>query len=248
MKSITSLQNDEIKEIVKLHDNRGRQKAQWFIAEGFRTINTLKTAKTELVQLYVTESMLAQAQKIASDNYITLVSDQVLKKISPSVSPSGLLAIFKIPQAASAHLLSHGIVLAQISDPGNMGTLIRTCAAMNVKTVVIVEGADSYSPKVIQASAGTIAHVHIFQWTWHELLEHKGKLKLYALVVQGGKKLETADSKHALLVVGNEAQGLPEQWVADCDNTLTIAMPGHTESLNAAVAGSIALYEIFKQS
>lgn len=247
MKTIISLQNDEIKDIVRLHDNRERAKTQQFIAEGLRTINTLLKNKTELIQLYATEQTVEHAQELASDNLITVVSDQVLKKMSPSVNPSGLLAVFQVPQTPSAHLLTSGIVLGQISDPGNMGTLLRTCAAMNIKSVVIIEGVDPYNPKVIQASAGTIAQVNIFQWSWHELLENKGKLKLHALVVQGGKKLETVDSKYALLLVGNEAHGLPQQWIADCDEAITIAMPGNTESLNAAVAGSIAAYEVFKK-
>jgi TrmH family RNA methyltransferase len=248
MKTIISLQNDEIKSVVKLHDNRGRQHAQQFLAEGSRTISTLLNNKTELIQLYTTETVIIEAQKLAPDNLITLISDQVLKKISPSVNPSGLVGIFKIPSSPAAPALSSGLVLAHMSDPGNVGTLIRTCAAMNIKSVVLIEGVDPYNPKVIQASAGTIAHVNIFQWSWHELLEHKGKLKLHGLIVSGGKKITTVDAKHALLVVGNEAHGLPEQWIADCDDTITIQMPGNTESLNAAVAGSIAAYEVFKIS
>ncbi len=246
MKTITSVQNDEIKRLVKLHDNSERAQAQQFIAQGLRTISTLINNKAELIQLYALEETIHEAQDLAAENLITLVSDQVLKKISPSVNPSGLIAVFKIPQTPAAHLLTPGLVLAQISDPGNMGTLIRTCAAMNIKSVVLIEGVDPYNPKVVQASAGTIAHVNIFSWSWHELLEHKGKLKLHALIVDGGKKLATIDPKHALLIVGSEAHGLPQQWIEDCNDTITIAMPGNTESLNAAVAGSIALYEVFK--
>lgn len=113
---------------------------------------------------------------------------------------------------------------------------------MGYKNVIIVQGCDPWSPKVIQASAGTIALVSIIQCSWEELIAKKGSTKLCALVVKDGYKPEDLDLKKSLLVVGNEAQGLPEAWIGQCEQKMTIPMPGNTESLNAAVAGSIALY------
>jgi TrmH family RNA methyltransferase len=247
MKTITSRQNAEIKKILELHTSKGRKHDKKFIAEGLRVIQTFLEHKYSLYTFYVTSDQLAQALALASQDTITVVSNEVMQKISTATTPSGLLAVFAIPDQPAWKQLSAGVVLAQISDPGNMGTLMRTTAAMGFKTVVVIEGTDPWSPKVIQASAGTLASLNIFQCSWSELISQKKDLSLCALVVSGGKTPEQILNKQSLLVVGNEAQGLPREWISQCDERLTIPMPGNTESLNAAIAGSIALYLMIKK-
>lgn len=242
MKTISSRSNDLVKLVASLQQKKQRNALKQFIAEGVRTCSALIESGHTPLHLFVTESYLPSAQKLVADLHIVLVPDHVMEKLSGATTPSGMVGQFANPQAPSADLLSSGLVLAQISDPGNMGTLIRTAAALNQKSVVVVGGTDPYSPKVVQASAGTIGMVQIFQWEWHELLEYKGRQQLIALLVSGGKKPSDVMSDYALLVVGSEAHGIPEQWIVDCDATLTLPMPGDAESLNAAVAGSIALY------
>jgi TrmH family RNA methyltransferase len=242
MKTITSTQNIEIKSIAALQKKQERSARGMFVAEGIRTCSALIDSPIRLVQLYATENLLADAQSLAKNEQITLISEEVLKKISGTQTPSGLVGVFKIPKHPKADQLTSGIVLAQIADPGNMGTLIRSAAALNARSVVVVEGADVWSPKVVQATAGTIGQVDIFQWDWPELLENKQNVQLCALVVHGGRPPHKVDMSETLLVIGNEAHGLPNDWVAACEHTMTLAMPGKTESLNAAVAGSIALY------
>ncbi len=241
-KTITSTQNPEIKSIAKLSTKKGRQETRQFIAEGVRVIATLVGAEHKPVAVYATLNMLAHAEKVAPKNNITIASEPVIKKISQVKSPSGILAIFKLPEIPKLEDLSAGLVLAQIADPGNMGTLIRTSAALGYRCVVIIEGCDPYSPKVIQASAGTIGQMNVFQPTWDKLLENRKKLCLTALVVKNGQTPAELDLKNTLLVVGSEAHGLPQEWIDACDQKLSLPMPGGTESLNAAVAGSIALY------
>ena len=240
MKTILSRQNPLIKEAAALKLAKERKKQQRFIAEGFRTIKTLAERLTPLT-LFATQEHLAQAQTIIDEQHLILVSESVMEKLSTSSSAPGMVGVFAIAAPTTAPLTA-GLVLANVSNPGNMGTLIRTAAAMNTKTVVIVDGADPWSPKVIQASAGTIALVQLHQLSWSELVQKKGTLSLCALVVSGGKAPKELSFKDTLLVVGNEAHGLPDAWLADCDERCTIAMPGKTESLNAAVAGAIALY------
>ena len=242
MKSITSRTNPAIKHIASLHSKKYRTKHTQFIAEGLRACSALIAHKHQPIGLYATQNNLARAQSIIADEYITLVDEHVMEKISTATTPSGIVGLFTIPQAPKPDQLTQGLVLTQIADPGNMGTLIRTAAALNVASVVIVEGADPWSPKVVQASAGTIGMVTIFQWSWDQLLQYKADKKLCALVVSGGKDPKQIDFKDTLLVVGSEAHGIPDTWIAACDTKLTLAMPGKAESLNAAVAGSIALY------
>lgn len=242
MKEMNSLTSEHVKSLVRLAtDARERKQQQQFIAEGMRTCQTLIKSGLTLNQLYVTDFMLEKAEQLAPLDKVTIVSDAVLNKISPSSTPSGLLALFAMPQVSNDEPLASGLVLCQISDPGNMGTLIRTCAAMGKKTVVIIEGVDPFNPKVIQATAGTIGFVNIVQCTWQELMKRKKTLKLAGLVVNAGKPMHTL-SADSLIVVGNEAHGLPTEYQKSCDELITLEMPGGTESLNAAIAGSIAMY------
>ncbi len=242
MKIITALTNPLIKKIVNLHTKEGRKAHNLCIVEGERAVKTFLTSPLKLETLCVTEEAYSSiAHHLALSNKIIIVSPAVMKKISTATTPSGIVGIFQIPRNPSKPL-AQGIVLAQIHDPGNMGTLIRTAVALHFSTIVIVEGVDHRSPKDIQSSAGNIAHTSVYQLTWHELLQQKNACTLIALTVSNGQSLESLDTHNSLLVVGNEANGLPDAWQAQCDAKATLPMPGNTESLNAAVAGSIALY------
>lgn len=245
MKTITSRTNEEIKEVCLLHAPKGRKEKNQFIAEGERICSTLVKKGMKIVQLYVTDEHTAWAQKLVNEKVITIVHETVMQKISTASTPSGILGVFEIPAQPHFSELKPGLVLAQIADPGNMGTLIRTAAALNIPNVIVIEGTDVWSPKVIQACAGTIAQVKIFDTTWESLIKWKKDLRIGALVVKGGKKPSELDCKNMLLVVGNEAHGIQKEWLRDADDFVTIPMPGNIESLNAAVAGSIALYLAF---
>lgn len=243
---IQSTNNPLIKKLALLKQSKHQKRAHLFIAEGVRTITTLAKSGLELVYLLSTHDQEELAYSLAQpQTIIVMTTDAVIAKLSSVTNSMGLVAIFKQPTFATDFFTAPGLVLAQIADPGNMGTLIRSAAAFNVKTVVVVEGVDPWSPKVIQSSAGTIGMVRVFELSWQTLTQlcHAKNIVLNALVVDGNNiKNEWCSSQ--LLVVGNEAHGLPVQWQKDCALKTTIAMPGNTESLNAAVAGSIALYEM----
>ncbi len=228
------------KEICALHKPKGREEAQQFIAEGLRTVTTLITSGYMPYAVYVTEAY--DISSLPASVTPTYVSQQTMDRITASTTASGILAVFPIPANPPATELTSGLVLAQIADPGNMGTLIRSCAAFGYSSVVVVEGCDPFSPKVVQATAGTLAQVKIFQWTWQELLKNKSDFNLCALQAHKGKKPESLDLSSPLLVVGNEANGIPAEWVKTCDSLLSLPTSGEVESLNAAIAGSIALY------
>ncbi len=244
---ITSATNPLIKSVVKLHTTRGRKAANRCIIEGTRALSTASKHLT-LDVLFCTDTRFDYALTLTKEANIVLIPDSLMKKISAATTPSGLLGVFHIPPQPPDDLLAPGLVLAQISDPGNMGTLIRTAAACNLSSIVIVEGCDPWSPKVLQSSAGTSAHIQLFQWSWDKLISTKKDLLLYALVVNDGEPPHTIDAQKALLVVGNEAHGIPSEWLQQCDSLVSLPMPGTAESLNAAVAGSIATYLTFAES
>jgi TrmH family RNA methyltransferase len=245
MKTITSRQNPEIKLIDSLKKAKERKEQNRFIAEGTRTVQTLLT-RYKAIQLYITQKVFDSNHFDISRELITLVSDEVIQKISTSKTPSGIVCVFEIPKTNHKPLTS-GLVLANITNPGNMGTLIRTAAAMNAKTIVVIDGTDVWSPKVVQSTAGTLAFVDIFTLSWHELLQQKNDLQLCALIVKDGKPPEKLDLHNSLIVVGNEADGIPSEWINMCEQKCSLAMPGNTESLNAAIAGSIVLYLAFNK-
>ncbi|MGE0009261.1 MAG: TrmH family RNA methyltransferase [Candidatus Babeliales bacterium] len=242
---LTSTANPLIKQITALHSAKGRQKQRRCIAEGMRTLETMIRAGWRADHIYATSTLYHDAIDKFQNIPITAVSDTVMNKISAATTPSGILGVFPLPGIPDPKKLSAGIVLAGIADPGNMGTLIRSCAAFDKHSVVVIEGCDPFAPKVIQSTAGTIAHVTIFEWTWQELLQHKGSLELICLVSAGGMPPEQLKITEGLLVIGSEAHGVPPLWQADCEHKVTIPMPGGTESLNAGVAGSIGLYALW---
>lgn len=243
MKILSSLDNPRIKKVRELHSKKGRTAHRQFIAEGLRVCQTLLEGPMQLVHLYCSETLYQTALSLISDENITVVNKQIMNKISTATTPSGIVAVFKIPQNPQGPLQA-GLVLANCTDPGNMGTLIRTATAFAQQAIVIVEGTDPWAPKVVQATGGTIGKVPVWQMSWDELREqaHNQNSMLSALVVSEGTPVEKVAKKKRLLVVGNEAHGLPQEWIDDCDETITLPMPGDVESLNAAVAGSIALY------
>lgn len=239
--TITSRQNPLIKHIVSLQEIAYRRLHKQFIAEGIRACTTLCKSGVPLLYLLYTKEQETAIVDLFAQNYICL-SDELMQKISATTTPSGLLGVYTMPTNQDSTTLGAGLVLANIQNPGNMGTLIRTAAAIGVTSIVLVEGTDLWNPKVVQASAGTIGMVTFFELSWTALLEAKKNIPLCALVISGGNYPESIDLKKHLLVVGNEAHGIPGDWIKDCDTKVTLAMPGGTESLNAAIAGSIALY------
>jgi TrmH family RNA methyltransferase len=241
---ITSRRNQLIQHIASLRDRKNRYAHQLFIAEGERACKTLVQTGVILHHALCTREQATRADEIFAADLI-VVSDDVMYKISDTKTPSGLLGVFGIPAAPTLDKLTAGLVLAHVTNPGNMGTLMRTAAAIGVSSVVCVEGCDPWSAKVVSASGGTIGMLQLFIISWHTLLQHRQHIPLCALVVEGGNTMPSTNVRNSLLVVGNEAHGIPPAWQKDCTEYVTLPMPGGTESLNVAVAGSIALYEAY---
>jgi TrmH family RNA methyltransferase len=242
IKEITSTQNSNIQLAVKLHEARERAQKRLFVAEGERTVSTLINAGLHVEMIFITEKMRVYIENHITKSIPFLISDSLMKKISKTTSPSGLLAVFRMPKAPKLSSLSSGVVLAGIKDPGNAGTLVRTAAAMNKKTAVFIDSVDPFNPKVVQASTGAVGLLNIFSISFEELIDNKGALQLVALMVSDGKNPRDVDLKDSLIVVGSEALGIDKNWVDKCEQKITLPMPGHFDSLNAGVAGSIAIY------
>lgn len=241
MTTITSVSHEQVKRVVRLHTTVCRKQEGLFIVEGAVFIESFARHGYELIALYCTHE--AYEKNPIMVGHVYFVGSVVMKKMSQAVTPCGFLAIFKKPDILDFSQLSSGLVLAQVSDPGNMGTLIRSVAAFGYKSVVIIQGCDPFSSKVIQATAGTLPLVNLFICTWGQLRNaatDKG-IQLVALTLQGGKRPEVFDSHMSLFIVGNEAHGIEKAWIDASDDRCSLPMSRHVESLNAAVAGSLVL-------
>ncbi len=259
-KEIKSAQNPLVLLTKKLHSAKHRKLENKFIAEGFRTVSTLLNSNfiDNLEFLFLNHKNLELLQDTLDKNLesnilnkIILVDNYLINKISTASTPSGILAVFNIKNNFNNYDINNlkinsGLVLDNLTDPGNVGTLLRTAAALDIKNIFIINGTDIFSPKVINSSTGNIANLNIYNITWDKLIKLKNinKLNLCALVPNSKTSIfdKNISLNNNLLIVSNEANGIDKVNLNLCENTLTLPMPGKTESLNAAIAGSIALY------
>lgn len=236
---LASPDNPLAKRLTALHTATGRRETGLCLVEGRRAIEGCLAAGWRPAHLLLRENI------VIPDGWsmATIISERVAAKISAASTPSGYLAAFPIPDHGPVEVRAGGLVLVGVSDPGNVGTLIRTAAAFAVNQVVISGGADPYAPKAVQASAGAIAAVRV-----HRIASPAGVAggaALCALVPRGGSAPAGLPAGNRWLVVGGEAEGIPDDWLAACAERLTLPMPGAAvESLNAAVAGAVAMYAL----
>ena len=176
------------------------------------------------------------------------LTDSLFAKISDTVSPQGIIGICKIPDNyRTLNIKGRYIALENIQDPSNLGAISRTAEALGVNGIILAGGCDPYAPKSLRASMGTLLRMPLFQFSEISELEYTG-LKAYACVVDSDA-LPVTDigfEDGCVVVIGNEANGITEETKGFCDEQITIPMSGKAESLNAAVAASIAMWEMMK--
>jgi len=170
------------------------------------------------------------------------VSRMVLETIATTVEPQDPVAVIEVPKSKPLEG-ERVVVLVEIADPGNLGTLIRSAAALGWQ-VALVGGADPWNPKVLRSGAG--AHFAQVPVTIDGLSEIAALgFTTVATIIEGGQPPDEIVSGSPLaLLIGNEAHGLPAEMVSASDLTMTIPMTGKMESLNAAVSGAIAMYAL----
>lgn len=179
------------------------------------------------------------------------IPDSLFKKISDTQSPQGIIVIAKTPQKADFEIDKNGkyIALENIADPSNLGAVARTAEALGVSGIILSQGGcDPYSPKSLRASMGTLLRMPvIILKCFADDLKNTG-LKIYSCVVDSDAKHinEINFSVGSVLVIGNEANGITNETKQKSDELITIPMSGRAESLNAAVAASISMWEMMK--
>ena len=232
----------QIKFIKSLSLKKNRQKAQLFIAEGEKIVNELLNSEFEIQHIYATKqfSSLNSCQK--SD--ITLIGNDELSRISNLTSPNNVLAIVKISQKESESNNGITLVLDEVNDPGNLGTIIRLCDWFGVIQLICSKSTvDCYNPKVVQSAMGSLFRLDI---KYLDLTTYLDDIDtpIYGAYMNGLdiKVQELPNQVH--LIMGNEANGISETISKYITNKVSVKNIGNNaESLNVAIATSILLHE-----
>lgn len=248
---IESNQNKIIKEVNSLKAKKERDKTGLFILEGKRLVDEIPNS-WEIKYLLKAESY---SEDINFENVYT-VKDSLFEKISETVNPQGVLAVCHIKEFDVTNVdYSNSpffVVLENVTDPGNMGTLIRTADAAGADGIFLSKGCvDIYNPKVIRATMGSIFHLPIYRnLNLMDLMEDfkNNNVKTLAAHLKGTSTPYKVDMTTACaIIIGNEANGLSDEISEMASDLVKIPMPGKAESMNAGIAGGILIYEAVRQ-
>ena len=236
----------QIKIIKSLKLKKNRIKHNLFVAEGDKTILELITAGFNINSLY---SINRQIEGVK--NSVIQLSKPELNKMSNLSNPKNSLGVFEIPKPKKINYNKLIIGLDNISDPGNLGTIIRLCDWFGIEDLICsFDTVDCYNPKVVQASMGSISRVNITYLDLQKTLENNS-LKTYGTYMQGDSIFEIDEIKNGVILFGNEANGINPNLSKFIDKRLSIPRFGKlkkTESLNVANALSIVLSENSRKS
>ncbi|APZ45226.1 RNA methyltransferase [Polaribacter reichenbachii] len=241
-----SISKNQLKTITSLSQKKYRQKYNLFIAEGVKVVKELLNSSFEVDLLFATDDF---ETTISSDKIIR-ISDVELQKISNLKSPNKVLGLFKIPDEKSLQKNGLTIALDKVNDPGNLGTIIRLCDWFGVTQLICSkETVDCYNQKVVQASMGSLTRISI---KYLDLENYLKEINLPSFIadMDGENVYKSELPKEAILIMGNEANGVSDAIKKLINNKISIPRFGETqetESLNVATATAILLSE-FKRN
>jgi len=265
-KTITSPSNPAIKEIRALRSSKDRAERGLFIIEGERFCEEAFESGAEIRTVLVSDEFMADhskkdlTERVREGQWkggydILIAPAGIVKSVSETESPQGILAIAAINThpIGWAELVGLGkvVVLDRIQDPGNLGTIIRTADAFGFDAIVLLKGCvDVFNAKTLRSTMGSVFRVKLI--TAEDTVGCAAQLKEngFLLIASDPKgDLETFNDRRmplpetVAIVIGNEANGISEELLAKCDRRVRIPMPGCAESLNAAIAAAIMMYE-----
>jgi TrmH family RNA methyltransferase len=253
---ITSSHNPKVQQVrAYLGRRQARDEDQVIVAEGVRLVEEALAAGL-LPGLVLYSEVLSERGRLAlqklgaAGGEIEEVFPKLLDSLSATETSQGLLAVFnrrELPLPAEPDFV---LVVDQVRDPGNLGTLLRSAAAAGVQAVLLAPGTtDPYAPKALRAGMGAQFRLPLSSLEWREIQQFcRPALKMYLAEAKGDDACWQLDLRQPLaLVVGGEAEGATQEARHAVDSVVTIPMPGESESLNAAIAASILMFEIVRQ-
>ena len=259
---ITSMSNAQVRYLIQLQKkSRLRREENVFVAEGIRMFR--ETPKERIVRAYVSESLHGKKELDFQGVPYEVLEDSVFQKVSDTKSPQGVLLVVRRQETSVAEMLAVGrerlrcaapllVMLENVQDPGNLGTIIRASEAAGVDGILMsADCVDIYNPKVIRSTMGGIyrvpfAYVESLTGTIRELQERG--VEVYAAHLDDSVSYDLVDYRRpSAFLIGNEGNGLTEEATRAASRKIHIPMLGQVESLNAAVAASVLMFEAARQ-
>ncbi len=250
---ISSLQNERVKMAYSLQQRpRARRKEKKIVLEGTRLIGDAlsRDGKPEFVLYSLQDAdydLIAKLQNTSAK--LLPVSDEVLQYVSDTQQPQGMVAVFAMPIPPMPHKPKTVLMLDSVREPGNMGTILRTAGASGVDVVVLSpECVDPYNPKVLRSGMGAHFRVPILELQWFEIVQYLQSMNIYVAAGEAETSYTDIDfSQPSVIVIGNEAHGVREAAKLPNATGVSIPMASGTESLNAAMASAVILFEAQRQ-
>jgi RNA methyltransferase, TrmH family len=256
--TIQSVQNAKVKEWAKLSTKKGREKDQAFLIEGAHLVEEALKSGISMRAILLTEdySLSSTFQQFLSHTPTPIywISQAVSEKLSETETPQGVFAVVEMKLHQLAELTPGSpvlLLLDAVQDPGNLGTMIRTADAAGIGGVILGRGTvDVYNPKTVRSTMGSLFHLPIVQAdllsTCEELV--KQGFRLIATSLEGAVSYdEPVYDGPIAIIIGNEGNGVSQEVLDRCQTKVKIPIFGQAESLNAATAAGIILYEAVRQ-
>lgn len=249
IKEITSVNNQYIKELLSLRDKQVRNNTNLFIVEGYHLVEEALKHHVLKVALCTDKEVL---EKLNVDEKY-LVSEQVIKKLSSTKTPQNIVGVVNsITNQDLESIISNNklrlVILDNINDPGNLGTIIRTSAALGIDAVISsLETVDYYNDKVLRATQGAIFKIPLFKMNLNEVLPllKDNNIIVYGTHLESSISIKEVEKKDKLaIVVGNEAKGVSKEVLDLCDKNVILPMDNDVESLNVSIAAALLMWEL----
>lgn len=254
---ITSVKNPRVQWVRRLQGRSKERRAEnVLVVEGIRLVEEAQGANWAVRDLFYSPDLAERGMKLVrrfqeSTTRIDAVSDNVMQAMSDTKNPQGILATIEIKPLPVSESPDFLLILDQINDPGNLGTILRTAAAANVQAVYLTPGtADPFSPKVVRAGMGAHFRLPIIEAEWNGILSRVAQTDLHVFLAASGEGDPYYDSDFSrplVLIIGSEAHGAGQKAFQVSDSRVYVPMPGGGDSLNASVAAGIMLFEIIRQ-
>lgn len=244
---VTSRKNPQLVQIKKLFSSRAeRQEAGLFAGDGVKLLAEAVTHGAGLDTVVLSDGVEIE---LPDGIKVLRVPQDVMESVSPMAAPQGAVFTCRIPKRE--HLVPQGgcLLLDGIQDPGNLGTILRTADAFRVPVVLLEGCADCYNHKVVRATMGAIFRTSVYTATWKEVKETFAQAGIPIAVTalrDNAKDIRTASLEKMAVVIGSEGRGVRQEILDGAQETLIIPMNPHCESLNAAVAAAIVMWQMGK--
>ncbi|WP_437921742.1 TrmH family RNA methyltransferase [Sphingobacterium sp. LRF_L2] len=237
--------------ITSLQHKKFRKQHGLFIVEGLKSVTEFISSDYRIHSIYCIMETQTKMGNLLQNIKCTTVSENEFQKITSLKNPQGILALVYLPQTEKIEwdLLrqQHALLLDDIQDPGNLGTIIRTAEWFGISHIVCsLDTVDAFNPKVVQATMGSLARVKLIYTDLPEFIQN-AKMPTYGALLNGQSIYETDFKNASLIVMGNEGNGLSKTVIEKIDQAVTIPRIGAAESLNVAVATTIFCSELARQ-